>query len=149
MTEELSKINPTRAIETFRECNTPGRCLKGGFPALAKMRKEQGESRTRKMVEMWISDLNDFLNISRKMSPQQIRQTASMIIQEYYYYNLADINLVFTRAKKGRYGNLFESLDGMKIFSWFDQYDHERAEAAYSEALREHDRLKSINKETQ
>ena len=81
------------------------------------------------------------------MNPNQIKQTAIMILDEYYYLNLADINLVFTRAKKGQYGNLYESLDGMKIFNWFDQYDIERSQNAYEVKLREHDNVKSQNKE--
>lgn len=147
MSKEIAIISPSQALIAFRECNTPAKCISHDLPSLVNIRKENGDIKTRKMIEMWISDCNDFLNISRKMSPRQIQQTAVMILDEYYYFNLADINLVFTRAKKGQYGNLYESLDGMKIFSWFDQYDKERAGIAYQDALREHDNIKSQNKE--
>jgi len=143
MTEQLAIINPAKAMMAFRKCNTPALCIESKAPALAVIRKEKGDTKARQAVELWISDLNDFLNISRKMSPQQIQQTATLIIQEFFYFNLADVNLIFTRAKKGQYGNFYESLDGPKIFSWFDQYDRERAETAYYANLKQHDIVKA------
>lgn len=147
MDNKLAIISPTKAMLAFKQCNTPAKCINSDVPALAEIMKEKGEKTTIKVVELWISDLNDFLNVSRKMNPAQIHQTAVMILDEFYYFNLADINLVFTRAKKGKFGNLYESIDGMKIFNWFEQYNDERSQTAYNDALREHDNIKSKNKE--
>lgn len=147
MDNQLAIINPTKAMLAFKECNTPAKCITSSTPALAELKKDQGEDKAIKVIELWISDLNDFLNISRKMNPFQIKQTAIMILSEFYYFKLTDINLVFSKAKRGEFGKLYESLDGMKIFSWFEQYNQERCQVAYNEALREHDNLKSQNKE--
>ena len=66
-------------------------------------------------------------------------QTAIMLMEDFYYFKIADINLVFTRAKKGAFGELYGSLDGSKIYQWFEQYDNERSGTAYNDALKEHD----------
>ena len=65
-----------------------------------------------------------------------------MIFQDFYYLKIADLNLVFSNAKKGSYGNLYSSLDGSKIYQWFVTHDQERANAAYREKLKEHDIMK-------
>jgi len=147
MSDQVAIYNPAKAMLAYKECNTPAKCVGSNIPRLAEIRKETSEKKALTVIELWISDLNDFLNISRKMNPAQMHQTAVMILADYYYFNIADINLVFTRAKKGHYGNLYESLDGMKIFSWFEQYDQERSQVAYNEALQEHDTIKSQNNE--
>lgn len=143
----LAIYNPTQAVLKLKGCNTPAKCMTSGTPALAEIRKEKGEDSTLTALELWIVDANEFFNLPRPMGPSQISQTAIMLLSDFYYFRIADINLVFTRAKKGQYGELYGSLDGMKIYSWFEQYDNERSQIAYSDALREHDNLKSQNKE--
>ncbi len=64
------------------------------------------------------------------MTPEQIDECAYYLIQDFYNLNLADINYVFTEAKKGRFGELYESLNMAKIISWFDVYKESRLETA-------------------
>ena len=49
--------------------------------------------------------------------------------------NLADINLIFKRIKKGEFGQLYTELDGVKILSWFEKYANERASTAVENSL--------------
>jgi hypothetical protein len=42
---------------------------------------------------------------------------------------------VFTKAKKGEYGKIYESLDGMKILQWFRDYTNERAESVLQKSI--------------
>lgn len=71
------------------------------------------------------------------MTPEQIDECAFYLIQDFYQLNLADINLVFTEAKKGRFGELYESLNMAKIISWFDVYKESRMETAATLSQRE------------
>ena len=144
---KLALGKPKDLMINLRGVNTPAKCINADTPALSIIRKDIGEAKLNQLIKIWIADMNDFLNISRKMNLKQAEQTATMIIEDFYYLNIADINLVFTRAKKGHYGNLYESLDGMKIYTWFDQYSQERAQIAYNTKLKEHDLMKSKNKE--
>jgi len=138
----LAIYKPEKAMLALKECNTPAKCLQSNTPTLAEIRKENGEDKVLTAIEAWIVDMSEFLNISRPMNPRQIRQTAVLVLGDFYYFKVADINLLFTRAKKGQYGELYGSLDGMKVYQWFEQYDIERAEIAYNDALREHDQIK-------
>ena len=139
----LAIYKPGQALAVLKKCNTPAKCMDSSTPALAEIKKEKGEEAALITIEAWILDLTDFLNISRPMNHGQIRQTAVLIMGDFYYLNIADINLIFTRAKKGYFGELYGSLDGSKIYQWFQQYDNERASIAYNEALKQHDIIKS------
>ena len=140
---KLAIYQPEKAMLALKDCNTPAKCLQSTTPTLAEIRKEHGENKTLTAVEAWIVDTSDFMNVSRPMNPKQIRQTAILVLSDFYYFKVADINLVFTRAKKGQFGELYGSLDGTKIYSWFDKYDCERSGEAYNEALRKHDNIKA------
>jgi len=135
-------LKPEQAMIKLSDCNTPAKCIKSETDSLAIIRKEQGEKKLIDIVMSWIIDLNDFINVSRKMNAAQVNQTAIMIMNDFYYMNIADINLVFTRAKKGYFGELYQSLDGLKIYSWFDQYATERAQTAFDDNINEHSKVK-------
>jgi len=96
-------------------------------PTLAKVFKEYGHEFIIAYIEYWIDNLNDFINAARKMSPDQMGETAILIYQYYPYLNIADFNLVFTRIKHGEFGKLYESIDGVKILEYFRTYASERA----------------------
>ncbi|NQU53782.1 MAG: hypothetical protein HQ522_14730 [Bacteroidetes bacterium] len=126
----LDNFSPGKCLRIFHKADTPALTMKSGAPTLATIKKEYSEDFLQAYIAVWIVNLNDFTNASRKMSPSQIEETAIFILQDYYYLNLADINLVFKRIKKGEFGQLFAELDGVKILSWFEKYANERATAA-------------------
>lgn len=139
MKHEIEKYNPNSAMFELKNITTIDQCVKSGTPNLAILKKDQGEDRVLAMLEIWIVDINSFFNLNNKMTSQQIKQTALMILQDFYFLNIADINLVFTRAKKGKFGELYGSLDGSKIYIWFEKYEIERSEQCYYNNLRQHD----------
>lgn len=77
------------------------------------------------------------MNLGKNMNPEQMNETAYMIMDEYPFLTLADINLVFKRAKMGEYGNLYDRLDGSIIMGWFKTYFTHRLEAAEAESIRQ------------
>jgi hypothetical protein len=121
---------PGKCLRAFYRENTPAMAISSSAPTLASIRKEYSEDFQIAYVSVWIVNLNDFVNALRKMSPEQIEETATIIVQEYTYLNLADINLVFRKIKKGEFGQLFAEIDGMKVLSWFEQYAQQRARTA-------------------
>jgi hypothetical protein len=126
----MSEFAPGKCLRTFHRENTPALAISSCAPTLASIRREYSEDFQIAYVSVWIVNLNDFVNALRKMSPEQIEETATIIVQEYPYLNLADINLVFRKIKKGEFGQLFAEIDGMKVLSWFEQYSCERARTA-------------------
>ncbi len=109
------------------------------MPSLAKIKKRFGDQFSEKYVAAWIINLIDFFQVGKKMGDAQVYETSMLILQEYYMLTLADINLVFTRAKKGYYGEMYDRLDGAVILSWFRKYFEERCQEAASIYQREHE----------
>jgi len=76
------------------------------------------------------------------MNPKQINATAEMIADEFNKLTLADVYLVFKRAKAGVYGELYDRIDGQIILSWFRKHLNERLEASEERSMQAADRDK-------
>ena len=138
----MSEFAPGKCLRTFHRQNTPALAISSSAPTLASIRREYSEDFQIAYISVWIVNLNDFVNALRKMSPEQIEETATIIVQEYPYLNLADINLVFRKIKKGEFGQLFAEIDGMKVLSWFEQYAQERARTAAEMSMSKGEKFK-------
>jgi len=126
----LQSFTIKNCIVKFKSVSTPMLSLQTNAPSLALVKKLHSEDFILAYIEMWLIDLNDFLNVTRKMNEPQIKQTALFIIQEYYYYKISDLNLIFKRIKNGAYGILYESIDGAKILNYFSEYSKERVNSS-------------------
>lgn len=138
----MSEYAPGKCLRTYHRENTPALTISSSAPTLASIRREYSEDFQIAYVSVWIVNLNDFVNALRKMSPEQIEETATIIVQEYPYLNLADINLVFRKIKKGEFGQLFAEIDGMKVLSWFEGYAQERARTAADLSMSQGEKFK-------
>ncbi len=126
----LNQYAPGKCLRLYSKVNTPELAIKCEAPTLGSIRRNYTEDFQIAFTAVWIVNLNDFVNVSRKMTPEQIEETATIIVQEYPYFNLADINLIFRKIKKGEFGQLFAELDGVKILTWFEEYAQYRARTA-------------------
>lgn len=76
------------------------------------------------------------------MTDEQTSETALLIAETYPSLNIADINLIFRNAKLGRYGKIYDRLDGQIILEWFDRYFDERCNAAAEQSIQEAEKYK-------
>lgn len=106
------------------------------------MQKEAGFDFTCAWIEMWLVDLRLSVNIGKRMTDDQCTQTAILLLQDFYNLKIADINLIFRKAKTGQFGEMYNRLDGVMIYQWFDQYFNQRCEIAEQMSQKEHDNLK-------
>lgn len=96
-------------------------------PIIGEMRKAYGDDVTLNFLALWIADLQFFLNVNRGMEDVHIDQTCEIIMDDYRNISMSDLNIIFTKAKKGGYGQFFENLAMPKILSWFEEYQNERS----------------------
>lgn len=125
-----------------RNITTPEQVFDTDLPTLGCLKRTYGEDFTQAYIETWIVNICEFVNIGKNMTPAQICETASIIIDLYPYYKLADINLVFKRAKIGEYGQIYDRLDGQIILSWFSKYHRERCVEAEMLSISKADSMK-------
>lgn len=150
---EIVKYNAAEIIqfntlpENFKHVKSVALAVKDDCDSLAAIRKKVGKKISLNIIKIWIIKLNDFLNISRKMTPPQIEETADMIYDEFYYLKVSDIALLMKRIKTGHYGQFYESIDGMKLMDMFFEYAQERVNGIISNNEREERELKYKNNE--
>ena len=113
-----------------RAVNSYPAVFSANTPALIEIEQAYGYDCLQAYLEGWLVNLREFVNVGKKMTDAQTFETAMIILQDYKFLTIADINLLFKRAKSGYYGNLYDRLDGQIILGWFRRYFSERCGAA-------------------
>ena len=67
------------------------------------------------------------------MGQEQLVQTIQLIIEDFYYFNIEDFKLCFNNAKRGKYGKIYDRIDGNVIYGWIEAYANERVQTACPE----------------
>lgn len=116
--------------------------FESGLPTLGSINRQFGIDFTQAYIEGWIVNIREFINVGKRMNDVQTQETAMLIIETYPSLNIADINLVFKRAKLGKFGQFYDRLDGQLLLGWFDTYFDERCQAAANISMREADQYK-------
>lgn len=94
--------------------------------SLAKIRKEQGEIILDAALDILVADLIESFNIGKTMNELQLRFTIEAIKSDYYYLKLDEFKFIFSQAKKGRYGTMYDRIDCAVICEWIEKYMAER-----------------------
>lgn len=128
---------------TYRAVNSYPAVFNCNSPSLVDIEKAYGYDCLQAYLEGWIVNLREFVNVGKKMTDSQTFETAMIILQDYKFLTIADINLLFKRAKSGYYGNLYDRLDGQIILGWFRRYFSERCNAAEEESISEASKYKT------
>lgn len=128
--------------------DTVEKAIDSKLPSLVKINKDLGSTEVLKAVISMIVRTTEFFNVP-KLTNMQIKMTAEMICKEYYYLNFADINLCFENAMKGKYGELYNRIDGQVIMIWLDKYTTERIELSEQRSYLKHSSLTAHEKERQ
>ena len=123
-------LAPSKCRLYCANIKTIAQAIERGSPSISRIRKEAGDVPVRAYLAVWIMGLNESINCKRPLKESQIDTCADLIVEEYSWVTIADINLVFKWAKMGRYGELFETMSIDKILGWFNDYYSERCEIA-------------------
>ena len=108
------------------------------MPALATLKKERGEAKARSVLVLIVNDMLDFFNAAGDMNDTQVAMTVDFILEEYPYMQADDITLCFRNAMKGKYGKLYNRIDGQIIMGWLREYNRERCTVASEQSYNEH-----------
>ncbi len=94
------------------------------------------------LIEALVLDLVSFFNVGKQITEAQIHDSAHLIYQEYRFRLLEEIALAFQRVKQGKYGEVYDRIDGGTIMRWLARYFEELREQAIEERRRRHLSLK-------
>lgn len=95
-------------------------------PTVRKVVNDIGERGMEAFFKAELVSLNVMLNLPRPMQQAMIEQTASLAVQHILDddcdITLADLRIIFDRAKKGEYGSYYGGIGCADIISWIDGY---------------------------
>lgn len=89
-----------------------------------------------------LMNLNQFTNVSRKMNSSQIAETVNMLLNQYPNMSLQEYQFFFNNIRSGHYGQLYESMDGIKIMAFLKEFYKELTREYHNFKEEEHIRLK-------
>lgn len=96
-------------------------------PTLKVLEKQYGKDDLATLISFMILQTARFFNLGNNLSEDQSLETAYLMLQNYPYETIEDFTLMFREAKKGKYGELYNRLDGQIIFKWMEKYLEEKA----------------------
>ena len=126
----LTTYSPSECMRSLSKCNTLTKAIQSNTHTLSAMVRDHGPQKIEAYIKLWLIDLNESLDLRRPLKQSQIDQITFFIVNEHRNFNIADINLIFTNAKTGKYGEFYESLSMAKVLSWFNEYSESRSDAA-------------------
>lgn len=124
--------NAYNLIETFNPNNqikiaeNKDRAYTGVSPTLVSIKNTFKGKTLDTLIIAQLEDLNDFCGVSNKMESAQIIQLCRMIQTKYYYLKIAELLLFFFNFKMGCYGELYGSVDPLKITIALNKFIQER-----------------------
>ncbi|MBO7625392.1 MAG: hypothetical protein J6S82_08850 [Bacteroidales bacterium] len=138
----LAALTPKALQSSCKGIATPLQAADSGMPCMAVLVREYGAEKVEALIKLQLVELNELLNLKRPLTERMIDVIASDIVSDFRDLNMADVWLVFRRARSGHYGELYESLNTAKVEGWFHEYFNERCSAAEEESIRESDQFK-------
>lgn len=96
-------------------------------PTLKSLEAQFGQDDLATVIAYQIMQTSDFFNLKANLREDQALETAYLILEKYPFETLEDFAIVFKNAKTGKYGELFNRLDGQIIFKWMEHHLEDKA----------------------
>ncbi len=120
----------TRAVTTPRQSVELSKSGQIYVPTVRKIVNDLGTQKMEALVKAELVSLNVMLNLARPMTEPMIEGTAPLVVQHILEddcdITLADLRIIFDRAKKGTYGNFYGGIGSADIIAWIDGYIAEK-----------------------
>lgn len=99
------------------------------------------------ILTVLISEVVLFFNVGKNMNQSQIIQTAKLILTDEEAKGLKpeDFVVLFKNAKQGRYGKIYDRLDGQVVFEWVRAYVGERMAFCEENNFNQHQQKKKAD----
>jgi len=103
--------------------------------SLAYIKKYEGIESVKRILTNSIDQLQTYFSLERIMTPYQVEMTTELIEETFYYFSPDDFRKCFRGAMSGKYGKIYNRLDGAVIMEWLRAYDIERTEIIVREQM--------------
>ena len=139
----MTNYLPENFWPKVRTITTVKQALEQSTSSLAVIKRNVGVTRTEALIKVYLVRMNDLLDLKKPLSEDAINEIANILTTEYYNLNMTDVVFVIQQAIKGKYGEMFESLNIPKVIKWFEIYFNERCNTAEQMSYEESHKYKS------
>lgn len=122
----LPEFMVAKVMHQLRSVCSMEMAIKENMPTLGSIRKLYGEEKAHEYIMSWIFFLDKFLGLKHEGDEFRLKETAWLILYDYYNLTIADIYLIIRKAMKSEFGKYYDRLSGATILSWFREYFEER-----------------------
>lgn len=134
--EFLKAYSPVKCLRTFKEDTAVACASNGEMPTANDLKKVYGEEYLIGYVKLWIINCFEYFD---KKPPEgdRLEEGVLLCLENRYYLNLADINLIFKEIKR-----TYQDVSLPKIRKVFEEYTAQRAEDYYNAQLSRNEVIK-------
>lgn len=112
------------------------------IPQLGMLLRREGRSNILAGLVYLISQYLSFVNLRQAMTPEQTRETAELLLDNFPYATIDTIKLFFKEAKLGRFGDHYGRMDGATLLHWFDEFYWKIEQEFEERQYQRHNRIK-------
>lgn len=139
--EFLKAFSPVKCLRNFKD-DTAVKCASNSeMPTAFDLKKAYGEEYLIGYVKLWIINCYEYFD---KKPPEgdRLEEGVLLCLENRYYLNLADINLIFKEIKR-----TYQDVSLPKIRKVFEEYSTQRAEDFYNAQLSKNEVIKKHGSE--
>lgn len=145
--ELLTTYNPDNSKRLLSRVTNVNLAIKANTPSVSAISRAFGDLKAEAMIKLWLINLNAVTSVNSPLSELQINEIAFYIVSDYRNLTIADLHVIFTNAKKGKYGSFYENLSLDKVMSWVNEYNLEREQAYANNSYQQHMQQKESGSE--
>jgi hypothetical protein len=91
-------------------------------PTLAEIRKNKNQQATVNIMVAMMDMCQQYFNLQQPMNAQQLALTAELMLEDYYYLRVDELQVCFRMAMKGEFGPVYNRIDGQIFFEWIRKF---------------------------
>lgn len=139
---ELSRISATGTLERYgdreallrtfhvseqsRHAAYPMRCVTGTAPSLATVNEAYGKGTAEEWLTFQIVEFGELVGARDKLTPFQVKHLCRMILEDYAWLKLTDLELFLHHMKRGDYGRFYGTVDPQVFMQCFPMFLRDR-----------------------
>jgi hypothetical protein len=137
---------PEQTLKTLK-CQTVQEAINSNSSCIAIINRSSSNSALL-ILTILLTELNLFFNIGKNMNPAQIKMTIDLILGDLELKNLKpeDFKVCFDGIKRGKYGKLYDRLDGQIIIESLYSYSNEKLSIIEQQTIKHSADLKKTDK---
>jgi hypothetical protein len=91
-------------------------------PTFAELRKNKSQQATIAVMVAMMDSCQQYFNLQQPMNAQQLALTAELMLEDYYYLRVDELQVCFRMAMKGEFGPVYNRIDGQVFFEWIKKF---------------------------